>query len=442
MILFRDEDDRYLAFLADPRNRDGFILNTLRQPSASYLALHRAACHSVQGHPANGRRWTTGVYCKLWSADAGELQEWAARELQGVPKPCGLCRPLHATEHDASVAESHPDQEEDVIPETKPEPGRTDIGGELVLELACEGGGETIFRRRTERGWVYWSAGSTMDFDANDDDYWRTWREEETANLGDLLSSSLVFLSLLKIHPEYRDWMREVYRSLRLMLEEDARISDGDGQTAEHFGRHVRKYWTRLLGDVVYPSFHSLCPPDPNSKVNSYQPLLCMDASSIPAMTVVRDIVRSSQTAESEVDAMLFSPDWQAHLVASVAIGLGAASGKTLAALWRAFDRGSFVSPQLAALASLVDDDFDAKARQRLTKGCPIPSNGDPKGLPALLALSLEGQGRSAWAGEFSTRFSVRLMLARDPDKGGRVATEWRAGFLAAKGSLTKGSLS
>jgi len=167
MILFRDEDDRYLAFLADPRNRDGFILNTLRQPSAFYLALHRAACHSVQGHPANGRRWTTGVYCKLWSADAGELQEWAARELQGVPKPCGLCRPLHATEHDASVAESHPDQEEDVIPETKPEPGRTDIGGELVLELACEGGGETIFRRRTERGWVYWRAGSTMDFDAN-----------------------------------------------------------------------------------------------------------------------------------------------------------------------------------------------------------------------------------------------------------------------------------
>ncbi len=414
MIIFQDEDDRYLAFLTDPKNRAGFIINTTRKPSASYLALHRAACHTIQGSPTNGQQWTTGNYCKIWASEAEELQEWATREFQGIPKACGICHPLPDVER-------APDSSAD----TEAEPGPTKIQEELVMQLACEGGGETIFRRPTASGWVYWSDGSTMDFDANDVDYWRSWRRGETSNLGELLPSALPFLSLLNIHSEYRDWMRETYRATLILFHTESQ------QPPKSMAS-----WRKKLGRVDYPSFHALYSPNTDSKADLYRQLLYMDANSIPALSIIQEILGDCKTAVSEVEAMLFDPNWQAHLVASAAIALGVVSDESITALWQAFDRGSFVSPHLAAVAALVDDDFQTKAKQRLMKNDPFSANGDAKALPALLALSLQNAEGNAWAKEFSKRFDVRLMLGRDRDDGGRIALDWQIGFTAAQSHL------
>lgn len=51
---------------------------------------------------------------------------------------------------------------------------------------------------------------------------------------------------------------------------------------------------------------------------------------------------------------------------------LGAANEKSRDALWRAFDSGRWVSPQLAAIAFLVDEHFEAHARMRIEAGCPV----------------------------------------------------------------------
>lgn len=82
-----DDDDGYLAWLTE--HPDGFVVNTYRTPSLSYLRLHQARCHTIAGTPARGTRWTAD-YAKVCGGRV-ELESWAARELGGDPQPCPLC---------------------------------------------------------------------------------------------------------------------------------------------------------------------------------------------------------------------------------------------------------------------------------------------------------------------------------------------------------------
>jgi len=93
IVKFVDEDEAYLAFLAEPSHCSGFVLNTYRKPNAGYLALHKATCHTVQGTPASGSKWTSGLYCKIWAATTSEMTEWIRENLGGTPTPCGTCKP-------------------------------------------------------------------------------------------------------------------------------------------------------------------------------------------------------------------------------------------------------------------------------------------------------------------------------------------------------------
>lgn len=86
MQRFVDDDRGYLAWLA--HHPDGFVINTERSPTATYLMLHRAGCGTINGRPARGTSFT-GDYTKL-CGERGELEGFA-RQLGGQAQPCMRC---------------------------------------------------------------------------------------------------------------------------------------------------------------------------------------------------------------------------------------------------------------------------------------------------------------------------------------------------------------
>lgn len=85
---FVDDDDGYLRWIA--LNRRGFVVNTPRSPSASYLMLHSAGCKTVNGVPARGENWTLD-YIKVCAVERFELDRWARDEVGGALTECQFC---------------------------------------------------------------------------------------------------------------------------------------------------------------------------------------------------------------------------------------------------------------------------------------------------------------------------------------------------------------
>jgi len=86
----KDEDDSYPEWLA--KHPEGFVLNSYKNPTRSYLIPHRAACPTINGTPANGRSWTRD-YKKVYADTEAELVQWASPI--GPPRHCrawGPCR--------------------------------------------------------------------------------------------------------------------------------------------------------------------------------------------------------------------------------------------------------------------------------------------------------------------------------------------------------------
>jgi len=84
-------DDRtYTAWLR--ANPHGWVINTARPPSASYLMLHRSSCWTINGRPTNGSSWTRS-YSKVCSSDRRDLEGWAQREWGVTPNVCAICEP-------------------------------------------------------------------------------------------------------------------------------------------------------------------------------------------------------------------------------------------------------------------------------------------------------------------------------------------------------------
>lgn len=90
LVIFTDNDAGYLAWLN--ANPAGFVVNSLRTPSAGNLILHRATCGTITGTPTRGERWT-GEWIKVCAAEPDALRDWARRELGAEPISCGRCKP-------------------------------------------------------------------------------------------------------------------------------------------------------------------------------------------------------------------------------------------------------------------------------------------------------------------------------------------------------------
>ena len=48
----------------------------------------------------------------------------------------------------------------------------------LIADIGVEGGGVTIFGKMSESVWSFWTEGTSMDLDENDDEVWRSWSSE------------------------------------------------------------------------------------------------------------------------------------------------------------------------------------------------------------------------------------------------------------------------
>jgi hypothetical protein len=90
LAVFSDDEDGYLAWLAE--HPDGYVLNSYRNPSASYLKLHRAACGRIQGAPPRGTTWTR-PYIKVCADSRPVVEAWALATTAGSVSPCGWCLP-------------------------------------------------------------------------------------------------------------------------------------------------------------------------------------------------------------------------------------------------------------------------------------------------------------------------------------------------------------
>ena len=164
------------------------------------------------------------------------------------------------------------------------------------------------------------------------------------------------------------------------------------------------------------------------------------------AIATLERVLGQNTDLTSEIVALLDDFPWRPQLVGAAAMGLGAANEESRAALWRAFDGGSWVSPQLAAIAFLVDEDFEAQARHRMEAKCPInrerlegldwlvrhsaagPSSfasHASKALSSLAALCQRLPTAAPWLGPLLAREDVEQSIKADYDGGGQIATDW-----------------
>jgi hypothetical protein len=78
---FEDDDASYERWLE--QHPDGYVLNSRRSPTRSYLKLHRATCHHIRVLHPGYSRWTTGAYIKICADGRDELADWAAARVGG-----------------------------------------------------------------------------------------------------------------------------------------------------------------------------------------------------------------------------------------------------------------------------------------------------------------------------------------------------------------------
>jgi hypothetical protein len=211
------------------------------------------------------------------------------------------------------------------------------------------------------------------------------------------------------------------------------------------------------------PSFESLLVPgDGPARVLPYLKLLnLVGEGATEAMSAVRSAAENSPDPTSEIVALFGSIDWRPHLPAAVAIALGYGGESTLPALWSRFDRGSWVTPQLAVVAFLTDANFEAEARRRIlawitpdsewlpdAMALERPSrreisaylrgrrHGRPKALAALLTLC-QLLPSPVWLAVAQEHPLTRWLLSADDDRGGEIAQGWLQRFAELTGLST-----
>ncbi len=152
--------------------------------------------------------------------------------------------------------------------------------------------------------------------------------------------------------------------------------------------------------------------------------------------------------------SLLGQPNWRPHLVAAVALLLIDDPGPFLADLWSAVRAGSWVTPQLVAVAAVRDPGFIAMAAVREAERFEVrPPLGmtaaqrhsatgpesvprrSAKELSAFVALCDATSQGADWAARVRADPQLQQVLATDTDGGGRIATRWLARVRQVLGS-------
>lgn len=93
VTLFESDDEAYIRWSA--RHAGGYVINTYRPPSATYLYLHQAGCFHITVPDASytSQSWTGNEYMKACAMRRLDLEEWARQNFGREPDRCKDCAP-------------------------------------------------------------------------------------------------------------------------------------------------------------------------------------------------------------------------------------------------------------------------------------------------------------------------------------------------------------
>lgn len=107
---------------------------------------------------------------------------------------------------------------------------------EIILDIACEGGGTSIYRCRMEGRWTYMERGSSWGLDANDEEVVNVWESKPVSDPAVLLPKDWpVYFSPIYVHPDYEGLLRD------LLVEHLTGLESGESQA------HVYRRWREIL---------------------------------------------------------------------------------------------------------------------------------------------------------------------------------------------------
>lgn len=180
--------------------------------------------------------------------------------------------------------------------------------------------------------------------------------------------------------------------------------------------------------DCRFPAFWSLFDSNSEIKVPWYLALLGLQNHPVAAVAVVKECCRADPSG-GQIEALLDGDNWRMHLVAATAVLVSTPGDGLSSALWQRIELGSWVVPQLCAVASIVDPDFERRAerlRFDLTDRFHTTDDRSPRfGLAkTICSLSALCQTAPAVAAD---------ILDYDRDQAGDIARVWRHNAMNAQ---------
>ena len=143
----------------------------------------------------------------------------------------------------------------------------------------------------------------------------------------------------------------------------------------------------------AYGPFAILLEPHHDERTLPYTTLFGLGPASAKVLRSIR-VAASEPDAERCIVLLLRDANWGAQIVGAVAAYVRP-SDAAVDHVWRALDSGSWVSPELAAVASLVDPAFVARALDRLDNHCGVILDSDYVIEDPLERLAARGPGSS-----------------------------------------------
>lgn len=173
------------------------------------------------------------------------------------------------------------------------------------------------------------------------------------------------------------------------------------------------------------------------------------------ALQLAGDCARSSPGAVEEIRLLLAENNWRPHLVGAAASLSLKDPTQVVPNLWQCLDRGSWVTPQIAVVLSLIDSKFEENSRTRLEALCPLDvsqlaamhplerhSAAGPAGrversakaAKALCSLVRASAADLEWLDKLEASQAFREFIEQDIDAADLLARDWKERLLQLLG--------
>jgi hypothetical protein len=173
------------------------------------------------------------------------------------------------------------------------------------------------------------------------------------------------------------------------------------------------------------------------ASAQGYLPLLSLtDRDAKLKVRTVLSCLGAPERAHGDISPLFDGLNWRPHLVGAVALAKYGYERDVFRKVWEAIDHGSWVTPQLVAVAFWHDPEFAARAVERLSnlnpEPTPAPIDLKPEEHAGLLHLS--PKAAASMVRLLSTlpvmpaaleSPEMRRLLLEDYDGAGTIAEEW-----------------